>query len=112
MKAKDILEKIMGLKLRKGERIDFDSITDIEAATGENMTAMEAILLAQVKRAIEKADKSSAEFIFKLTGDLTEQSKVEVKSNNPFAGMSTVELQKLANLPDPIDRAEEEKSEE
>lgn len=63
---------ILEMPIKEG---DIDEITSLASVKGKNITTSQAIILAQVRRAIE-GDTRSAEFICKVSGsDITTEDK-------------------------------------
>ena len=92
---KDTLAALLSMPLRNGKGADLDTIKNLAAVKGKNITVQEAIMLAQIQKAM-KGDTRAAEFIRDSSGNKLKDS-VEVSGavNNPFAGFTTEELKKL-----------------
>ena len=92
---KDTLTALLSMPLRSGKESDIESIKNLAAVKGKNITVQEAIMLAQIQKAM-KGDTRAAEFIRDSSGNKLKDS-VEVSGavNNPFAGFTTEELKKL-----------------
>ena len=92
---KETLETLLQMPLKAGKAADLDEIKDIAALKGKNITVQEAIMLAQIQKAM-KGDTKAAEYVRDTSGNKLKES-VELSSgiNNPFAGLSTDELRKL-----------------
>ena len=92
---KDTLETLLKMPLEAGRAVDLEGIKSIAAIKGKNITVQEAIMLAQIKKAI-KGDTKAAEYIRDTSGNkLKEGVELSGGINNPFAGLSTDELRKL-----------------
>ena len=92
---KDTLETLLKMPLEAGRAVDLEGIKSIAAIKGKNITVQEAIMLAQIKKAI-KGDTKAAEYIRDTSGNkLKEGVEISGGINNPFAGLSTDELRKL-----------------
>ena len=92
---KDTLETLLKMPLEAGKAVDLEGIKSIAAIKGKNITVQEAIMLAQIKKAI-KGDTKAAEYIRDTSGNkLKEGVEISGSINNPFAGLSTDELRKL-----------------
>ena len=92
---KETLETLLQMPLKSGKAADLDEIKDIAALKGKNITVQEAIMLAQIQKAM-KGDTKAAEYVRDTSGNKLKES-VELSGgiNNPFAGLSTDELRKL-----------------
>ena len=92
---KETLETLLQMPLKSGKAVDLDEIKDIAALKGKNITVQEAIMLAQIQKAI-KGDTKAAEYVRDTSGNkLKEGVELSGGINNPFAGLSTDELRKL-----------------
>ena len=92
---KETLETLLQMPLKSGKSVDLDEIKDIAALKGKNITVQEAIMLAQIQKAI-KGDTKAAEYVRDTSGNkLKEGVELSGGINNPFAGLSTDELRKL-----------------
>ena len=92
---KETLETLLQMPLKSGKAVDLDKIKDIAALKGKNITVQEAIMLAQIQKAI-KGDTKAAEYVRDTSGNkLKEGVELSGGINNPFAGLSTDELRKL-----------------
>lgn len=92
---KETLETLLQMPLKSGKAVDLDEIKDIAALKGKNITVQEAIMLAQIQKAM-KGDTKAAEYVRDTSGNkLKEGVELSGGINNPFAGLSTDELRKL-----------------
>ena len=92
---KETLETLLQMPLKSGKATDLDEIKNIAALKGKNITVQEAIMLAQIQKAI-KGDTKAAEYVRDTSGNkLKEGVELSGGINNPFAGLSTDELRKL-----------------
>ena len=92
---KETLETLLQMPLKSGKATDLDEIKDIAALKGKNITVQEAIMLAQIQKAM-KGDTKAAEYVRDTSGNkLKEGVELSGGINNPFAGLSTDELRKL-----------------
>ena len=92
---KDTLASLLSMPLKDGKASDLDSIKNIAAIKGKNITVQEAIMLAQIQKAM-KGDTRAAEFVRDSSGNkLKEGIELSGGVNNPFAGLTTDELKKL-----------------
>lgn len=91
------LELLLSMPLKKGKEADIEKAKNLQDFTGQNITVEQAILLAQVKKAM-KGDIYAFETIRDLIGEKpvnkTEVS-ASVQNNNPFEGLTTEELKKM-----------------
>lgn len=65
---KDTLATLLAMPLKDGTSDDLDEIKSIASLNGKNITVQEAIMLAQVKKAV-KGDTRAAEFIRDSSGN-------------------------------------------
>ena len=94
---KQTLETLLSLPLDDGKVDELEQIQSIAALKGKNITVQDAIMFAQIKRAL-KGDTKAAEFVRDASGNkLAEAVNVNGSINNPFAGLTTEELKKLIN---------------
>ncbi len=93
---KDTLAELLTMPL---ESRAIDNIEDIQSyaeTAGRNITVQEAIMLAQIKKAV-KGDTRAAEYIRDTSGNkLKDALELSGGVNNPFEGLTTEELRKLA----------------
>lgn len=92
---KDTLATLLSMPLKDGSAHDIDEIQSIASLNGKNITVQEAIMLAQIKKAV-KGDTRAAEFVRDSSGNkLKEGIEISGEINNPFAELSTEDLKKL-----------------
>lgn len=92
---KDTLATLLSMPLKDGMAHDIDEIQSIASLNGKNITVQEAIMLAQIKKAV-KGDTRAAEFVRDSSGNkLKEGIEISGEINNPFAELSTEDLKKL-----------------
>lgn len=92
---KDTLATLLAMPLKDGIAADIDDIQSIASLNGKNITVQEAIMLAQIQKAV-KGDTRAAEFVRDSSGNkLKEGIEITGEINNPFAELSTEELKKL-----------------
>lgn len=92
---KDTLAALLSMPLKTGKATDIESIKNLAAVKGKNITVQEAIMLAQIQKAM-KGDTRAAEFVRDSSGNkLKEGIELSGGVNNPFAGFTTDELKKL-----------------
>lgn len=96
------LEILLSMPLNTGKVADIEKGKNLKEFAGQNITVEQAIILAQVKRAM-KGDQYAFEMIRDLIGEKpVNKSEVNatVQNNNPFEGLSTDELKKLIESKD------------
>lgn len=92
---KETLETLLSMPLKSGKAANVETIKSIAALKGKNITVQEAIMLAQIQKAI-KGDTRAAEYVRDTSGNkLKDEVALSGGINNPFAGMTTEELKKL-----------------
>lgn len=92
---KDTLETLLTMTLEEGHCEELETIQSVAALQGRNITVQEAILYAQIQKAL-KGDTKAAEYVRDTSGNkLKEAVQISGSLNNPFAGLSTEELKKL-----------------
>lgn len=92
---KDTLATLLSMPLKEGMAVDIEGIQSIASLNGKNITVQEAIMLAQIKKAV-KGDTKAAEFVRDSSGNkLKEGIEISGEVNNPFAELSTEDLKKL-----------------
>ena len=92
---KETLAALLSMPLQDGSAADIEQIQSIANLNGKNITVQEAIMLAQIKKAM-KGDTKAAEFVRDSSGNkLKEGVEISGEINHPFAGLSTDELKKL-----------------
>lgn len=92
---KDTLKTLLSMSLKEQRSTDIEKIKSIAALKGKNITVQEAIMLAQIQKAM-KGDTRAAEFIRDSSGNkLKESVEMNASFNNPFEGLTTEQLKKL-----------------
>lgn len=92
---RETLDILLSMPLKNGKFADVDSIRNFAALKGKNINVQEAILIAQIQKAM-KGDTRAAEYVRDTIGQKPVDNVVmggEV--NNPMAGLTTEELKKL-----------------
>ena len=93
---KDTLGALLTMPLNNEAVTDIEGIQSVAELNGKNITVQEAIMLAQIQKAI-KGDTKAAEYIRDTSGNkLKEALELTGSVSNPFAGLTTEELKKLA----------------
>ena len=92
---KDTLAALLSMPLKDGKASDVETIKNLASVKGKNITVQEAIMLAQIQKAM-KGDTRAAEFVRDSSGNkLKDGIELSGGVNNPFAGFTTDELKKL-----------------
>ena len=92
---KDTLETLLSMQLKEGDAEDLDTIKSVAALKGKNISVQEAIMLAQIQKAL-KGDTKAAEFVRDASGNkLADSLNVNGNINNPLAGLTTDELRAM-----------------
>lgn len=92
---RETLEELLTMSLRNGKPMSVEKIKSIAAIKGKNISVQEAIMLAQIQKAI-RGDVRAAEFIRDTIGQKPQDNMVvSGEVNNPMAGLTTEELKKL-----------------
>ena len=92
---KDTLAALLSMPLKSGKAADIETIKNLASVKGKNITVQEAIMLAQIQKAM-KGDTRAAEFVRDSSGNkLKESFEISGEVNNPFADLSTEDLKKL-----------------
>lgn len=92
---KETLETLLTMNLQQGKGDEIETIQSIAELKGKNISVQEAIMLAQIKKAM-KGDTRAAEFVRDASGNkLAENVALTGNVNNPFADLTTEELKKL-----------------
>lgn len=92
---RETLDILLSMPLKNGKFADVDGIRNFAALKGKNINVQEAIMIAQVQKAM-KGDTKAAEYVRDTIGQKPVDNVVmggEV--NNPMAGLTTEELKKL-----------------
>lgn len=92
---KDTLAALLSMPLKDGKTADVEEIKNLGSLKGKNITVQDAIMLAQIQKAI-KGDTKAAEYVRDTSGNkLKEAIEMSGSINNPFAELTTEELKKL-----------------
>lgn len=89
---------LLSLALKDDDVDDVEDVQNLAELKGKNITVQNAIILAQVKKAI-KGDRGAAEYLMNLSGN---KPKEEVQlsgavNTNPLEGLTTEELRKMVD---------------
>lgn len=94
---RETLEMLLSMPLYNKKMVDVESIRSFGALKGKNVSVQEAMMMAQVMKAI-KGDTKAAEYVRDTIGQKpVENVAMSGEVNNPFAELSTEELKKLVN---------------
>ena len=94
-RMKETLEILLSMPINDGVAADVETIKSIAGLSNQNITVQDAILYAQILKAME-GDTKAAEYVRDTSGNkLKEGLELSGGVNNPFAGMTTEELRKL-----------------
>ena len=92
---RETLDILLSMPLKNGKNADVDSIRNFAALKGKNINVQEAMMIAQVQKAM-KGDTKAAEFVRDTMGQKpVENVNMSGEINNPFAELSTEELKKM-----------------
>lgn len=92
---RDTLDIILSMPMKNGKNADVESIRSFAALKGKNISVQEAILIAQVQKAM-KGDTKAAEYVRDTVGQKPVDNVVmSGEVNNPFAELTTEELKKM-----------------
>ena len=92
---RETLDALLAMPIKNGKFADVDSIRNFAAIKGKNISVQEAIMIAQIQKAM-KGDTRAAEYVRDTIGQKPVDNVImggEV--NNPFAGLSTDDLKAL-----------------
>lgn len=92
---RETLDVLLSMPLKNGKYADVESIRSFAALKGKNINVQEAILIAQVQKAM-KGDTKAAEYVRDTIGQKpVENVNMSGEVNNPFAELTTEELKKM-----------------
>lgn len=92
---RETLDMLLSMPIKNGKLADVDDIRSFAALKGKNISVQEAIMIAQIQKAM-KGDTKAAEYVRDTIGQKPVDNVImggEV--NNPFAGLSTDDLKKM-----------------
>ncbi len=94
----ELMKATLMLALKTDGKItDADLEKSLPELAGKNMSVMQALVLAQVKRGLE-GDGYAFDRIMELIGEKVSKQEITVTNTNPYTGLSEEELKKLADL--------------
>ena len=92
-----IAEELITKTLRTGKVKDITKLRTLEEVKDSNVDTLTRIVFAQVFKAM-KGDSRSAEFVLKLINEFpAENLHITTRAEDPFDGLTTEQLAKLAN---------------
>lgn len=92
---RETLDVLLSMPLKNGKNADVESIRNFAALKGKNISVQDAILIAQVQKAM-KGDTKAAEYVRDTIGQKpVDNVNMSGEINNPFAELSTEELKKM-----------------
>ena len=93
---RETLDMMLSMSLKNGKSVDVETVKNFAALKGKNISVQEAIMIAQIQKAM-KGDTKAAEYVRDTIGQKpTDMLAVNAEiKNNPFEGMSTDELREL-----------------
>lgn len=77
----DTLNELFSMPLKDGEVNELESIKSLAAMKGKNITVQEAVVLAQIQKAL-KGDQKAARLLFELLCDNVTGTSEQTKSHN------------------------------
>lgn len=93
---RETLEAVLAMQVGDGKSTDIEAITKFAQLKGKNITVQEAMIIAQTQKAL-KGDLAALQFIRDTMGQKpTDNMNVVTKTENPFEGLTTEQLEKLA----------------
>lgn len=94
---RETLATLLSMPLKPGKSTDIETIRNVASLKGENISVQEAIMFAQIQKAL-KGDTKAAEFVRDTSGNkLKDYVDISGSVNNPLEGLTTEELKKLIN---------------
>lgn len=88
---REVLENLLGMPLKNGDEVDVESIQSFAALKGKNITVQDALIIAQIQKAL-KGDTTAAVFVRDTSGQKPVENH-EVEMNLPvfFEGEDELE---------------------
>jgi hypothetical protein len=77
----DTLSELLSMPVKDGRLNDLESIKSLASMKGKNITVQEAIVLAQIQKAL-KGDQRAARLLFEVLGDHTQGTTTQTESHN------------------------------
>ena len=96
-RMKDSLSSLLYMSLKSGEVADIDQIKSLAELKGQNISVLDAGVLALVQRYI-KGDPAAFSIVQEMVGEKPSANiNISGSVNNPFEGLTVEELKKLAS---------------
>lgn len=93
----DLMKATLALALKKDGKItDAEIEQSLPGLAGQNMSVMQALVLAQVKKGLE-GDGNAFDRIMELVGEKVSKQEITLNTN-PYTSLSEAELKKLAEM--------------
>lgn len=93
----ELMKATLALALKKDGKItDAEIEQNLPGLAGQNMSVMQALVLAQVKKGLE-GDGNAFDRIMELVGEKVNKQEITLNTN-PYTSLSDAELKKLAEL--------------
>ena len=93
----ELMKATLALALKKDGKItDAEIEQSLPGLAGQNMSVMQALVLAQVKKGLE-GDGNAFDRIMELVGEKVSKQEITLNTN-PYTSLSDAELKKLAEL--------------
>ena len=93
----ELMKATLSLALKKDGKItDAELEQNLPGLAGQNMSVMQALVLAQVKKGLE-GDGNAFDRIMELVGEKVSKQEITLNTN-PYTSLSDAELKKLAEL--------------
>lgn len=77
----DTLNELFSMPIKDGKAKDIESIKSLASIKGQNITVQEAIVLAQIQKAL-KGDQRSARLLFEMLSEQLTGTTVQTESHN------------------------------
>lgn len=96
---RESLNALLTMPLQSGKFADLDSIKNFAALKGKNITVEQAMLVAQIQKAL-RGDTAALQFLRDTSGQKPEDNvnMTATVTENPYDQLSVEELRALANV--------------
>lgn len=92
---RETLDLLLNMPVKDGQFADVESICNFASIKGKNISVQDAILIAQIQKAM-KGDTRAAEYVRDTIGQKpTESIDMSMNLPDPFEGLTTEELKKM-----------------